>query len=221
MRAVTFLWAVMLPLHVLAQDKTSSRAPAARMPYSLKISPFALVNPVQSSLALHADIPLGPRWGLDAGVSGVYYSSIFARYQGERFAGYKLMPTLKYYLRPFLMDHRYIGLMLKFSDIYNSRYYRTIRQGGQYEEWLLLKRQQLSGGFMLQFGGIDYIGKQKRWFLEPFFGFGVRWIQSKQGSLPPDVVRVRARWLFDFTLEEDVYSAPDWMMGIRVGRVLN
>ncbi|HOY06179.1 MAG TPA: hypothetical protein PLO67_12300 [Saprospiraceae bacterium] len=220
MRAATFIWAVLLPLHMFAQDKTSRRPLAEHMPYSLKISPFALINPVQSSVTLHADIPLWPRWGLDAGVSGVYYSSIFSRYQGERFAGYKLMPTLKYYFQPFLMDHRYIGLMLKFSDIYNSRYYNTIRQGGQYEEWLLLKRRQLSGGFMLQFGGIDYLGKQKRWFLEPFLAFGVRWIYSRQGSLPPDVVRVRARGLFDFTLEEEVYSAPDGMMGIRVGRVL-
>ena len=219
-RVWRLLWVALLPLHLMAQQGISTRPAAEHMPYSLKIATFALMNPIQSAVVLHADIPLGPRWGLDAGVGGVYYSSIFSQYRGERFAGYKLSPILKYYLRPFAMDHRYIGLMLKFNDLYNRRYYRVIRQGGQYEEWLLLKRRQLSGGFLFQFGGVRYLGKRDRWFLEPYFGFGARWVYNKPGAAPPDAVRVRMRGLFDLSLSEGWHSTPDMMVGIHLGRVL-
>ena len=218
MRLIILFWAI-LPLHLLAQSTTED-ADRRHMPYSLKIAPTGLLNLLQTSLTLQSDIPLGGRWGLDAGVAGIFASSPFAQYSGEYFLGYKLRPIFKYYLRPYVLDRRYVGIVLKFSDIYNRRYYRTTRQGGQYEEWLLLRRRQISGGVSLQFGGIHFWGKNKRWLLEPFLGFGVRWIQNYPAQTPPDAVQVRPRGFFDFTLEERVYAAPDLMFGLHIGHLL-
>jgi hypothetical protein len=117
------------------------------------------------------------------------------------------------------MDYRYIGIVLKFSDLYNRRYYRVVRQGGQYQEWLLLRRRQVSAGVDIQLGGIHLMGKQKRWFLEPFWALGLRWIHNQPGSAPPDAEVVRRRGFFDFTQDEGSYVAPDWMMGVNVGRM--
>lgn len=218
MRFALLFWAV-LPLYLHAQSNPDS-SDRRHMPYSLKIAPTGLINIVQQSLTLQSDIPLGRRWGLDAGAAFVFHSSIFSQYTGETFLGYKLRPIFKYYLRPYVLDRRYVGIVLKFSDIYNRRYYRTTRQGGQYEEWLLLRRRQISGGVSVQFGGIHFWGKNKRWLIEPFLGFGVRWIQNYPGAAPPDAVRVRQRGFFDFTLNEDYYATPDMMFGLHIGHLL-
>ena len=216
MRILLF-WLLLLPLPGIAQEKKW-----ARPPYTLKIAPVALINPVQQSVALQADIPFSARWGLDMGIGAVFHSAPLAANIGESYWGLKLRPAIKYYIEQTRWGNNSLSLVLKYNYIINDRYLNVIRQGGQYAEWRLQRRQYVTGGISLLFTSQDYIGKNKRFFIEPFMGFGYRRIQVTYLGLPPDAEILPERGVFILDRAPGNYNAPDLMigfcLGVRMGR---
>ncbi|MBK8429681.1 MAG: hypothetical protein IPL27_28700 [Lewinellaceae bacterium] len=210
---------LLLPLNGFSQESTPAPA-RERPPFTLGILPLALINPVQQSVSVQADIPLSSRWGVQAGIGWVFNSSSFATYKGETYTGLKLKPTLKYYMKRSDSGNSYISLVYKYNDLYNKNYINLLRQGGQYTEWSLQRKHIVTHGLSLQLGAQEYFGKNKKWMIEPFLGFGLRQIRVAYDALPPDAELLEVERFFSIERTEGLYKLPDLVIGISLGLCL-
>ncbi len=218
MRALIF-GLLLLPLHGFSQENTPAPA-QERPPYTLGISPLALINPAHQSVSMQADIPLSSRWGVQAGIGWVFNSSSFASHKGETYTGLKLKPMLKYYLKRSDSGNSYIGLVYKFNDLYNKKYINILRQGGQYSEWSLQRKHIVTHGLSMQLGAQEYLGKRRKWMIEPYLGFGLRKLRVAYDALPPDAELLEVEGFINIQRTEGVYTLPDMMIGISLGLCL-
>jgi len=218
MRALIF-GLLLLPLQGFSQENTPAQA-KERPPFTLGIAPLALINPVQQSVAIRADIPISARWGVQAGIGWVFNSTSFATYKGETYTGLKLKPTLKYYLKCSDSGNSYISLVYKFNDLYNKKYINIVRQGGQYSEWSLQRKHIVTHGLSLQLGAQQYLGKRRKWMIEPNVGFGLRKVRVAYDALPPDAELLEVERFFSIERTAGLYTLPDLMIGISLGLVL-
>jgi hypothetical protein len=209
---VILLFLLLLPLLGFSQSE--------RLPYTLKIAPIELINPVKSSVNIHADIPISKHWGIDIGVGWAFASSPVAQYKQETYFGPKVNPSIKYYFRHDYDRVSYVGLMFKYGNIENIRYINVIRQGLQYTEWLLNRRRFIDYGVALRFGRQLYFGERERFIIEPFWGIGVRQLRVENDVLPPDANIVRtSRGIFFTSIDRSagIYTMPDLMLGFYLG----
>ncbi len=218
MRAI-FLCFLLIPMAGFSQEDAQKKV-RTRPPFTLKVSPAGPINVVQQALVFHGDIPFSTRWGLDWGAGIVYNSITFANYKGETFRGIKLRPAIKYYLKQSDQGGIYVSLLFKYNNLTGNRYVNTIRQGGQYTEWRKQKRHLVTTGAAFMVGGVEYFGTKKRWFIEPFFGLGMRQVRITLDDLPPDAELVRQGFFFDFERDPGIYNFPDVMMGFYIGRTI-
>lgn len=215
MRAL-ILGLLLLPLQGFSQENTPGQA-QKRPPYTLGIAPLALINPVQQSVAVQADIPITTRWGIAIGMGWVFNSSSSAPQKGETFTGLKLKPSVKYYMRQSESGNSYISLVYKYNDLYDKHFINVLRQGGQYTEWSLQRKHIVTHGISLQLGAQDYFGKNKKWMIEPFLGFGLRQIRVAYDRLPPDAEVLEEERFFSIERTEGLYKLPDLMIGFSLG----
>lgn len=206
------------PFLAVAQEN----APAGRPPFTLKLAPLNLLNPLQQSFDLRADLPFARRWALEAGLGYIFASAPFALYKGESYQGFKARPVLKFYASHTRERDFYVGLTTRYHGIWNKRLVNTLRQGGLYTEWMTERRYLSVWGAALCVGSQHYFGKQKNWVVESFLGFGWRQMSISRGDLPED-----ALILFDgnggfFWQSNDQgrYDTPDLMLGFCIGRRL-
>jgi hypothetical protein len=210
---------MLLPMAAVAQDNKPAQQPI-RPTFTIKISPLGLINPVQQSFVVQADIPLHARWGLDLGVGPVFNSSSYAYKKGEYYRGVRVRPALKFYMRSQSGNYAYLSLSFKLYDISTEQYVEVLRQGRQYKEWLLAHTHVATRGVSLQYGLQEFIGRRKRWLLEPYVGIGVRQKKVTTDNLPSDAEAPNDPGIFDFERRSGTYNAVDVMAGVRLGWVL-
>lgn len=218
MRLILFCL-MLIPLAAVAQDNKPAQQPL-RPPYTLKISPLGLINPVQQSFVVQADIPIFRHWGLDLGVGPVLNSLSYANKIGESYRGIRIRPAIKYYILGQNDDYAYLSLSFKLYDISTSQYVEVLRQGRQYSEWLLAHTHLTTRGVSLQFGAQVYLGSRNRWLMEPYFGIGVRQKKVTTDDWPTDAEEPSDPGIFDFERRSGTYYALDAMAGVRLGWVL-
>ena len=204
---------------VVGQDSFPAQQPI-RPPFTFKVSPLALMNPVQQSLVFQADIPVYRRWGLDLGLGPILNSSFYASKQGESYRGMRYRPAIKYYMRSERGNYSYLSISFKIDEIFSTQYVELFRQGRQYQEWWRAHTHVATRGVSLQFGAQEYLGKRKRWLLEPFVGFGVRQKKVTTDNWPSDAEPTIDPGVFDFERRSGTYDAVDVMAGMRLGWVL-
>jgi hypothetical protein len=217
MRAI-LLCALWLPVSVLAQEGTPAAAPD-RPPFTLKTVPFTLINPFQQSVDLQADVPLSGRWGLDLGIGAILDSWPLASFKDESYRGLKVKPALKYYIKRKASEDLYLALGFKYHLVRHDRYDNILRQGGQYAEWMLVRRNLTVWGTNLRMGSQVYIGERKRWMIEPFFGLGYRQLHVSRDVLPPDAEAQDFQSGFNFELEPGTHNLADFLVGFHFGWV--
>jgi hypothetical protein len=218
-RAVIFLIAL-LPWASLAQE-TSVKPALKALPFTLKVAPLNLINSVQLSADLLADIPIKRRWGLEMGLGVLLDSETYAQYVGETYKGIKVKPTIKYYLDIATQQDIYIGLALKYNYIQNERFVRMFRQGQQYRETSLQLRQVHTWGAAFRFGAQLYSGKYKRFVFDPSLAFGARHSRVSYPSLPPDAeLRTESEW-FDLGRAPGSFWTLDILVGMSIGWAFN
>ncbi len=184
MRALLFCFALS-PCVALAQE--SSGKPALKpLPFTLKTAPLNLINGVQISADLLADIPINPIWAIEIGIGVLLDSETYAKYAGETYRGVKVKPTVKYFIDRTGDEDLYIGLALKYNYIQNERYLRMFRQGQQYLETSLQQRRVQTFGAAFRVGAQWYSGKRDRFVFDPSMSFGFRHSQVAYPKLPPD-----------------------------------
>lgn len=212
-----------LPFSGLTQDSLRAPAPHAYPPFNLRIAPLSLINPVRQVLFFQADFPMSQRWVFDMGLGFIYNAGELANNKGEKYHGVKVQPMAKYYYRKATRrgGRPTFGMGLKFTHMANDRFVSVLRQGGQYQEFMLHRRTRTTAGIIFQFAIIDYIGKKKRWLVEPFFGLGPRFIRIREADLPPDAQLLRETGIFSFERDAGTHYEPDFQMGLNVGYVLS
>ncbi len=218
MKAIIFC--LLLPLAVMAQDSTRVTAPV-RTPATLKIAPLNLLNPIQLSVDLVGEFPFANRWAAELGVDWIVGSPSVARYESERYQGIGLKPAIKRYFNRTASQNTYIALVFKYKNIYHDRFNNVIRQGGQYSEWLLLRKHRVTWGAAFRIGGQSYLGKQKRVVFETSMAFGIRQINVSKYNLPDDAGSIEGRRIFNFDRPPGIYTTADLMFGMAIGWVLN
>lgn len=210
---------LLFPMTVFAQENKDARPPI-RPPFTLKISPLGLINPIQQSFVVQADIPVYGRWGLDLGVGPVLNSLTYASKTGESYKGIRIQPAIKYYLKSQPGNYTYLSLSFKLYDISTNQYVQLLRQGGQYTEWISLHTRVETRGVSLQFGAQEYIGARKRWLIEPYIGIGIRQRTFTTKALPSDAELVNDQGIFELARKSGTYNGLDAMAGVRLGWVL-
>ncbi|MFM7401677.1 MAG: hypothetical protein ACKO4W_12310, partial [Bacteroidota bacterium] len=84
MHKLLFFTLLLLPVVTWSQPATVI---PERPPFTFKLVPGPLLNPVQTSLDVRMDIPVARRWALEAGGGLVLNSGPFAQFKNEYYRG--------------------------------------------------------------------------------------------------------------------------------------
>lgn len=143
-----FLWPFCA---ISAQDSLSIRQPGIPR-LTLKTNATTLLNAAKTSAMLTADLRLAPRWSVDIGAGSFLFSSFFAENPGEHYYGLRARAGMKYFfsLRPNASWH--LGIEAKYNDVQHAYWERLLRQGGQFEQTMLIDRTVKSIGAALRTG---------------------------------------------------------------------
>lgn len=212
-----FLW----PLCTLyAQDSPVER-PDGIPRLTLKTNATTLLNASKTSAMLTADLRLAPRWSADIGAGSFLFSSFFANNTGEHYYGLRARAGMKYFfsLRPNASWH--IGWEAKYNDVQHAYWERLLRQGGQFEQTMLIHRNVKSAGAALRTGVQMYLGPDKRLLLDFYTGFGFQVNDVTESNRPPDAERLFPRG-FLISREDFIYPAgrktiADYLLGMHIG----
>lgn len=188
---------------------------------TLKTNATTLLNIFKPSAMITADLRLAPRWSMDIGAGAFLVSSFFADKPGEHYYGLRARAGMKYFfsLQPDVSWH--LGMEAKYNQVQHAYWGRVLRQGGQFEQILLIDRRVKSIGAALRIGVQLYLGRHKRMLVDFYTGFGFVTNNVIEKNLPPDAER-----LFDevFQTFRDDYqyptgrrTIPDFLLGIHMG----
>jgi hypothetical protein len=204
--------AVLLPaIAAIAQEATP------RPPFTLKIAPLDLINPFQQSVTVLADIPVAARWAVELGAGYFFHSASLARFEGERFEGWRVKPAVKYYTRRTERTFHYFALAMKYHDVYNDRYLNILRQGAQYTEVVVRRRHRTTWGAGLRFGSQLFTGARRNFVFDLSIGLGLRQLRVTDDALPPDAEALEETGFFNGDRPPGVYTTPDLLLGFSLG----
>lgn len=211
----------LLPFGALhAQD--SLLAQRNRIPrLTLKTNITTLLNTAKTSAMLTADLRLAPRWSVDLGAGSFLFSSFFANNPGEHYYGLRARAGLKYFysLKPGASWH--VGIEGKYNDVDHAYWESVLRQGGQFEQILLIDRQVKSTGAALRTGVQMYLGPDKRLLLDFYTGVGFMANDVTESNRPPDAERLfQGGFLFsrdDFKYPIGRQTRADYLLGLHIG----
>lgn len=189
----------------------------AQLPFTLKIAPLELINPVQSAIFVMTDIPVARHWAVELGYGQVYASGYLGNQKGESIGGFRAKTLLKYYFSPSDTDKLYCGLEAKYRNIEVSDFAQIIRQGGQYTEWVLRETKYETRGLGIRGGQQIYFGKKKHLIFEPHLAIGWRQMKVTGGELPADAEEVLPRVLINIRRTPGTYSLADFGFGFYFG----
>ncbi len=212
------LFTLLLPLSGFSQEAAVEPS-LGKPPFILKIGTLNLINNIQQSVDGMIDIPLSPKLGVELGVNYVFDSGTFAQKKGETYKGFKYRTALKYYFDRSEEADYYLALAVKYVDIKNDRYVDIIRQGGQYSQTIMHREYLHTWGVALRIGSQYYLGRKKRFLMEPFFAVGLRQRTVSEDALPPDAELLDNNFerLFGNNRQLGITTTPDMMMGLSLG----
>lgn len=183
MHKLLFFTLLLLPVVTWSQPATVI---PERPPFTFKLVPGPLLNPVQTSLDVRMDIPVARRWALEAGGGLVLNSGPLAQFKNEYYRGVKIRPAIKFYLQRAEKKDVYLSLVVKNHIIRHAEYRTVTRQGNQYSEWLLLERRLNLWSGLICVGFQNYLGSNQRFLLETYFGVGRRRLSVSEAEIPAD-----------------------------------
>lgn len=216
MRKLLIFIVLQLPVALCAQ--TATVIPPLP-PFTFKFIQGPLLNPVQTSLDFRIDIPFARRWALEAGGGYILGSELFSQFKNEYYRGVKIRPALKFYLQRAEKKDVYLSLVFKNHLIRHATYNSVTRQGNQYSEWLLVERKLNLRSGLICIGFQNYLGRNQRFLLETYFGFGRRRLSISEPNLPVDAATFVNRD-FNFFWQENtpgVSFRPDVALSFCVG----
>jgi len=211
----------LLPLGALhAQDSLATQTHSIPL-LTLKTNATTLLNMAKTSAMLTADLRLARRWSVDLGVGSFLFSSFFANDPGEHYYGLRARAGLKYFylLRPGASWH--VGIEGKYNDVDHAYWETVLRQGGQFEQILLIDRNVKSRGAALRTGVQFYFDPDRRLLLDVYTGVGFMSNNVTESSRPPDAERFfTGGFLFsrdDFRYPIGRQTRADFLLGLHIG----
>lgn len=214
MKVLLFAFGFALGLSALyAQDNPGQVIPAV----VLKTNATTLLNPFKQSVMLTADIRLARQLSVDVGLGAFLSSSTFANQVGESYRGPRLRAGMKYYYEIRDQFMFYFGAEAKHNSVVNRQWSTVLRQGGQFQEIILIKREVNTWGGAGRFGGQFYMGAKKRVVVDLYVGAG--WSAHHVAfGLPPDAERrLRDFQLFNFEYPAGRSNNLDILFGWHLG----
>lgn len=214
--------AVLLPFGSLqAQDSLTALSPPRLPRLTLKTNATTLLNTAKTSAMLTADIRLARRWSLDLGAGAFLFSSYFADNPGEHYHGLRARAGMKYFFSMWPNASWHMGMEAKYNDVQHAHWERFLRQGGQFEQILLIDRHVKSTGAALRTGVQMYLGPDKRLLLDFYTGVGFLANNVTEINRPPDAERISQRE-FLFSRDNFKYSTgrqtiADYLLGMHIG----
>ncbi len=216
------LFFILLQLPVVMWSQSATAIPE-RPPFTFKFVPWPLLNPVQTSFDVRMDIPVARRWALEAGGGLILNSEPFAQFKNEYYRGVKIRPAIKFFLQRGEKKDVYLSLVVKNHMIRHAEYRSVTRQGNQYSEWLLLERRLNLRSGLICVGFQNYLGSNRRFLLETFFGVGRRRLSVSEAELPADATSFVNRdfnWFWQQN-SPGVTFRPDLALSFCIGWAAN
>lgn len=193
----------------------------SRPPFTLKLAGLSLLDRVQTAVELRSDIPLGQRWGFEAGFGYIFHSAHYPESE-EYYRGIKIRPGIKYYLRQTEKKGRFLSLNYRLQRIQNQHYTQEV----QNEDLIVPDHRRLSvQGLTLNYGVQHFVGRKKRVVIEPYVGLGYRWMYvgpytnpNATGFRYDDVLNSVADFMLSWQDNfPGHYSTIDISVGLNIG----
>jgi hypothetical protein len=218
MRIGAVLGALVLCVPALGQTQDAGSGPPVLV---FRVSALPLTQHIKQSANLATDIRLNDQISVDLGLGWMLGSLVFARYRGESYQGPRFRAGIKYFLHASHRQAVHIGTELLYQDVLHRKYRQVLRQGGQYAEHILDRRHARTTGIYLRTGTHIYLGRHRRWLLEPQVGLGIR-LHEVWRSNPPDVeiIPPGRGTLFTFEYPEGRSRTLHLLLGLQVGYAL-
>ncbi len=219
MRAIIILFAG-LPWLGFAQDSLRTAAPEKIPLFVFKTNLSTLVNPYKPAYAFTADIRLAPRISLDLGAGMIFDGNPFANEEGEQYKGGRYRAGAKYYVELGQSYAAHVGLEMKYNDVTHRTWRNVLRQGGQFQQTMLVDREVNTWGAALRTGVQVFFGPRDRLMMEFYGGLGIV-RHSVRMRLPPDGEVLDPRgFILNFELPQGVTSGLDFLLGLHFGFAL-
>ncbi len=220
MKYVYFILLAAIPA-VLCSQTIEGNVASSKMPRLLIKSDLAqLLYVKKPSINLGLDFRCVYALRMDMSFGWVLGSDYFSNHEGETYRGPRLRFGGKYAWMLLEDTYFHLGLEGRYDRVTNREWANVSRQGQQYEEIFLRNRQVESVGASFKVGLQLFLGKSRRWVLEPDIKLGLTrhdvWYQD-----PPDVELVRERVrFFDFRFPEGRSYRFNPAIAIHFGYVL-
>lgn len=215
MRYILVLTGVcLLSFYSFAQD-TSFIQPDMKIPsLTVKSDILNLAVPLKSHASIGFDFRLKNRLSLDIMAGSYIGSEIFAGKKDERYIGPRLRVGITYLAIKTAYNEFHIGLQSKTDYIFHYENALILRQGGQYSEIYLHKRNLLTNGLGIIYNNRVTLTDNKKLFLNYFVGFGAQRLQIFS-NWPEDAEVVN-----NPRQSEGVYIQGYFTGGIHLGYIL-
>lgn len=132
------------------------------------------INPFKPTPTLGLAYAFNPRLHWESGFGYTPSSFWFANEEGETYRGPQVQNRIRHFFRPPQTSRYYIGLEHRWQNI--RHFYREtyLRQGQAFQQVALAERRAKAHSLMLQFGLWTNIDNRQRWWLEVYWGLGIR-----------------------------------------------
>lgn len=219
MRIVLYLFLMLAVSSLTAQDNTSkdSDSPSELV---VKMELLQLASPFKQSVGVHMDYRFAPHHRFDMAAGLILDSRIFADEKGESYQGPRVRIGWKFAFVERRRASLYTGLEFGFDDITHRYFDQVQRQGNNYTEYLLVNRHLTSLSGTARFGVMIFLGKNRRFMIEPEIKLGVAQ-HNVSFRNPDDVVIFEPRTdFFNFQSDEGMSYRFLPSVGFHIGYVL-
>lgn len=172
MRIVLYLFLVLAVGPLTAQDNTPKDRDSPPE-LVVKMELLQLASPFKQAVGVQMDYRFAPHHRFDMAAGLILDSQLFADEKGESYQGPRVRIGWKFAFVERSRASLYTGLEFGFDDITHRYYDRVQRQGNNYTEHLLLNRHLTSLSGTARFGVMIFLGKDRRFMIEPEIKLGV------------------------------------------------
>lgn len=219
MRIVLYLFLVLAVGPLTAQDNTpKDRDSPPELVAKLEL--LQMGSPFKQSVGVQMDYRFAPHHRFDMTVGYILDSQMFADEKGESYQGSRVRMGWKFAFVERRRASLYTGLEFGFDDVTHRYYDRVQRQGNNYTEHLLLNRHLTSLSGTARFGVMIFIGKDRRFMIEPEIKLGVAQHNVTYRG-PDDIVVFPPQFsFFNFQSDEGMSYRFLPSVGFHIGYVL-
>ncbi len=219
MRVITSLFCCLIAHLLTAQDVSDDRRDSPPE-LVVKMELLQLVSPFKQSAGIQMDYRFAPYHRFDVTAGLILDSQLFADDKGESYQGPRVRIGWKFAFVERRRASVYTGLEFGFDDILHRYYDRVQRQGNNYTEYFLVNRHLTSLSGTARFGVMIFLGKDRRFMIEPEIKLGVA--QHNVTYRNPDDVVVFAPRTDFFNFQSEVGQSYVVLpsVGFHIGYVL-